>query len=633
MSTKNKKSVASQALLEMDEITSVLKEESKKSLNLLLAEAVKDALREGCDEEKDDEKDYEVIDDEKKDSADKKKKSPKKSEDEAGNPNDMMGQNGDEQPVQQPDAPNPQMGAAEMTGGKGPEQMNGSKQGQGQAPQDEIGGGEDFEGEAEPEDGASEEGWDEFSDYQVGDGNTYDLTGENDYDTVVKVYKLLNDDDQVVVKKDDNIVQLKDNEAGTEYVIDLGEVEDEGEPEEMEGEEEMPRGLNESFDDDDFAGVPEDEGYDDEDDWYNDPENNPYEPDDIFDNQEILDNDFDESDFGDEYDDESDFGDEYDDGPDFGDEYDDEPDFGDEYDDEPDFGDDFEDDEMMYESRNKKINKKNKKPMRESKNNVLFEVDLGYTDNYQDKDPIAGLSNNEPAKGKKSWHKGVPTGTAKPWAGDSKSKGDPFKTTQKVQGSVNEEDTIPNVPNVGDDMVDEANLSQSRWNDTHANANRIPAANEDEYRRKEGMKKTHKGTQYRPVGTSSTNESKEIKAIKNENKELKKAVVELRKSLNEAYITNVNLGKITKLFLENATSQKEKIEIVNRFANEAKTLEQSKMLYESIDKELKKSNKQTLNLNESSVTANGTKALNEQKIYKSDDLLKTINFMNRVLDC
>jgi tRNA nucleotidyltransferase/poly(A) polymerase len=56
-------------------------------------------------------------------------------------------------------------------------------------------------------------------------------------------------------------------------------------------------------------------------------------------------------------------------------------------------------------------------------------------------------------------------------------------------------------------------------------------------------------------------------------------------------------------------------------------------LYESINKELKKNNKGNLNLNESSVTANGTKVLNEEKVYKSPDLLKTIDFMNRVLSC
>ena len=65
MSTKNKKNLASQALLEMDAITSAIKEESKNTLNTLLAEAVRNALREGCEEEED--KEYDVVDDEQND--------------------------------------------------------------------------------------------------------------------------------------------------------------------------------------------------------------------------------------------------------------------------------------------------------------------------------------------------------------------------------------------------------------------------------------------------------------------------------------------------------------------------------------------------------------------------------------
>ena len=62
MSTKNKKSVASQALLEMDAITSAIKEESKNTLNTLLSEAVRNALRESCEEEEDKEYDIEEED-------------------------------------------------------------------------------------------------------------------------------------------------------------------------------------------------------------------------------------------------------------------------------------------------------------------------------------------------------------------------------------------------------------------------------------------------------------------------------------------------------------------------------------------------------------------------------------------
>ena len=254
--------------------------------------------------------------------------------------------------------------------------------------------------------------------------------------------------------------------------------------------------------------------------------------------------------------------------------------------------------------------------MKESKE-VLFEVDLGYTDNYQDKDPIAGLSNNEPSKSGKSWHKGVPTGTKKPWAGETKSKGKPFEKT------VNEEDETPmdmDVPmdeqkNVGG-FVQQNSVTRSE----------IPNSNGRKARN------AHQGA--KQVSGTSDNRSTmaEMKRLKDENKALKEAILAIRKNLNEAYVTNANLGKITKLFLENTTSQAEKIDIVNRFSNEAKTIEQSKTLYESIKRELNKTTTNTLNINES-VSANGSKTLNENKVYKSADLLKTIDFMNRVLNC
>ena len=122
----------------------------------------------------------------------------------------------------------------------------------------------------------------------------------------------------------------------------------------------------------------------------------------------------------------------------------------------------------------------------------------------------------------------------------------------------------------------------------------------------------------------------ENKKLKKTVKELKEAIIAIKGNLSEAYVTNANLGKITKLFLENTTSQAEKVDIVNRFSNEAKTIEQSKALYESIKREL---NKTTTNvsINESVKVEN--KELNENKVYKSEDLIKTINFMERVLKC
>ena len=574
MSTKNK-SIASQALLEMDAITSAIKEESKKSINVLLAEAVKNALRESANEDDDD---YEVQDGDddgnEKNTSDSGENNPKESSNPEMNGEDESG-NDD---MSQPQTPEPQTDGVEA----GAEEVPAAGQ-EGEEPEIPQNDGE----------GNGEEGWDEFSNYQVGDSNTYDLTGENDYDTVVKVYKLLNDEDQVVVKKDGDKLNIQDNNAGTEYIIDLG---GDDEPSGEIGSEEMPDGLNESL----LDGIdsPEYEG-----DFLDDEPLEDSNEDEFMDDQNVI---------GHEEDDPFIYGN-----------YDDHrsEEMGD-------FDDLNDEDELAGIMEGKiKNNKKVRKPMKESKE-VLFEVDLGYTDNYQDKDPIAGLSNNEPAKGMKSWHKGVPTGTKKPWAGDTKSNGEPFKNTQKVQGSVNEEDMVDNIEQ-GSEMEEQKNVGGFVQQNS-VTASNIPNSNGRKARSQRGTDVKVTGSAD-PRYSSATNESKELKSIKNENKELKKAILELRKNLNEAYITNVNLGKITKLFLENATSQEEKADIVNRFTNEAKTIEQSNTLYESIDKQLKK--KQQINLNESSATANGTKELNEQKIYKSNDLLKTIDLMGRVLNC
>lgn len=542
MSTKNKKSVASQALLEMDAITSAIKEESKNTLNTLLAEAVRNALREGCEEEED--KEYDIVDDEQNDAEDNNDDSTddaKSDVDEDGNEDLENGMN----PAQEP---------------QDPQGMQSPMQG--------------TEPQEAPVDGEGEEGWEEFSEYQTGD-NTYDLTGENDYEKVVKVYKLLKDEDQVVVKKDGDVIHLEDGAAGTEYVIDLGSEGEKPEAEAVEGEEMSTPEMN--LNESDIAGLDDEFETDDE--------------------------------FGSE-------------GDDF--------DLGTEGDSE------LDDIKATLDALQQKIdnlgggdtnniyeNRKTRKPMKESKE-VLFEVDLGYTDNYQDKDPIAGLSNNEPSKSGKSWHKGVPTGTKKPWAGETKSKGEPFEKT------VNEEDDMSMggeaMPTENEVPVDEQKNVGGFVQQNSVTRSEIPNSNGRKARN------AHQGAKQVTGTADNRSTMAEMKKLKAENKALKEAILAIRKNLSEAYVTNANLGKITKLFLENTTSQSEKIDIVNRFSNEAKTIEQSKALYESIKRELNKTNTATLNINES-VTANGSKSLNEDKVYKSADLLKTIDFMNRVLNC
>lgn len=521
MSTKNKKNIASQALLEMESLKDSIKEESKNTLKSMLADVVKDVLRESVEEDEE-EKDYEVIDDEKnaEDSDDKDTKDSEKS----GEVSEDGAMGNEEEPV---DGMDQEATEAPEMGQEG--EMNQPVDAQ----------------EAPEESGEGEDEWNNYSQYQVGD-DTYDLTGEEDYDQIVKVYKLMKDDDQVVVKKDGSTLQLQDNGTGAEYVIDLGTDDDmESSDEGYESEEMTESRMNEGSNDP--ACVPDE----------------------------------DDEDYSFEYDSDEEDSDE---------------------EDSDDYGKNFE-------------GKKSRKTMKESKERkeVLFEVDLGYTDNYQDKDPISGLSNNEPSKSGKSWEKGVPSGTAKPWASKSNDKGKPFEKT------VNEEEVDECGAACGNEpVVDESTTTSIRGQRDMGTKKHIPAP-----RKENGPKAKHH------VSTEG-NYEEVVEAYKRENKALKECILKLRNGLQEARITNVNLAKVAKLFVENTVSKEEKINILNRFDKEAKTIEQSNALYESINKELNKATvKKNLTL-ENTMKSESSNSINENK---SKDLLNTLDLIRRIENC
>ena len=71
---------------------------------------------------------------------------------------------------------------------------------------------------------SDEDEWSDFVDYKIGDdegSEEYDFTNETNPETLVRVFKLMKNDDQVSVVKDGDKVTIKDNEADTEYVIEL----------------------------------------------------------------------------------------------------------------------------------------------------------------------------------------------------------------------------------------------------------------------------------------------------------------------------------------------------------------------------------------------------------------------------
>jgi hypothetical protein len=391
------------------------------------------------------------------------------------------------------------------------------------------------------------EGWSEFDKYKVSD-DEYDFSNAED-EEIVKVYKLLKDDDQVVVTKTDDKVNIKDNETGAEYLIDLG------------GDET-----------DDVAATADTDDFGTEDDGFGDDEG-----------------------FGDEE-------------------------------------DEFEnqDDEDMNESRIFEI------ALNEYNSNV------GYTDNYQSKDVMTNPGMSEPGKNVNDWDKGVPKDSKKPWSGKKgdKSENQPF-TAEKGK-TVEEEEGMDDAV----DTVTEAAIQELKTRQEHtANVGSTSRTDGDNGNRRRKGRSFHTAQNGQETGTGdnpySNNSPKDVNVnvkvegimrkankIFNENKQLKSALMQFKHTLEEAAVTNVNLGNIIKLVMENTTSNDEKKEIIARFGNEAKTVEASNTLFENISRDLKKKSK--MNIDESREFGVNDNKINETQIYRSNDILNSLDLMHRI---
>lgn len=462
---KNKKKTVSEALLEMDKVSKALKEESKATLSSLLSEAVRQYINEEIAEEDEDEKEYSIEDD----------ATENENGDDETSVEDAGVESEEETPAEEPET--------------NTEDLN------------------------EPEEGDGEE-WSGLDDFKV-DDDTYDLTtGEKGDETLVKVYKLLKDEDQVVVKQDGDSISLKDGETGAEYVIKTGCKDETPMEEENEFEFEM----------------------------------------------------------------------------------------GDESDAESEFNNDEEDEKVM-----------------EGKE-MVYEISLGYTDNYQDKDPIQGLSNNEPSKSGKSWHKGVPTGTEKPWA----SKGSDAPFDEKT--SCNEEEMLTDI--AADDLASGEEMPVAEATNVTL-PNRRKKTKSHSMQQKDYPKVAHHDSQngdYKAL-------EEMVKKLQKENREMKAMIPQIKKSLEESTLVNMKLGRIVNLISENATTKREKKDIIIRF-NEAKSVNEINTLYESVKRELTAASaaKKTPMVENKTITADKPQVV-ETTVYQSNDLKEMLDFMKRMEKC
>jgi hypothetical protein len=84
-------------------------------------------------------------------------------------------------------------------------------------------------------------------DMDTDDEDTIDLTGASD-EEILRVFKAMNDEDGIIVKKDDDMLHLKDDNEDVEYLIQLGESEEYDELDEIYDEEDMDMDFEEEDD-------------------------------------------------------------------------------------------------------------------------------------------------------------------------------------------------------------------------------------------------------------------------------------------------------------------------------------------------------------------------------------------------
>jgi len=126
----------------------------------------------------------------------------------------------------------------------------------------------------------------------------------------------------------------------------------------------------------------------------------------------------------------------------------------------------------------------------------------------------------------------------------------------------------------------------------------------------------------------------ELKMLREKNEEYRKALNVFREKLNEVAVFNSNLAYATRLFTENSTTKKEKINILRRF-DSVESLKESKQLYKTLKDEL--AHVETKNISENverqlttTKTSGSATTLIESKTYENPQYLRIKDLMSKM---
>lgn len=126
----------------------------------------------------------------------------------------------------------------------------------------------------------------------------------------------------------------------------------------------------------------------------------------------------------------------------------------------------------------------------------------------------------------------------------------------------------------------------------------------------------------------------EVSMLREKNEEYRKALNVFREKLTEVAIFNSNLAYATRLFTEHSTTKKEKINILRRF-DDVETLKESKGLYKSIKEELTKIDSKSINESvgqkiNNTVSTGSSTTLIESKTYENPQFMRMKDLMSKL---
>jgi hypothetical protein len=417
-----------------------------------------------------------------------------------------------------------------------------------------------------------------------------DLTDASD-EEILKVFKAMGEEDGIIVKKDGNDIHLTDSDTDEEYLVKLGESEED-------------TNLDETMDLEEI-----DEMDVDTEDVIN----------------AIFSKDGDASDIEVEQDEEVMYEIEFEDDEDMMEEEDE-----DMMEEEDEDMMEQEDDDDLDESYNPR------KAVREAKSTIKPKgVGIGSGPKFTYKDKAAGGFKEDKKQGPKS----VGTGKAK----FEYKKGENMEGSSKVVKAETKEGAH------GMNKGDKSKTMKGKEDYTTKKGDTLKRKAFEKEETKEAARTygmgSKEGRGLRKGITNNRNyvygnngvkveSTQEVNMLREKNEEYRKALNVFREKLNEVAIFNSNLAYATRLFTEHSTTKKEKINILRRFDN-VETLKESKNLYQSIKGELSKTETKSMNesvgtkLNKQVSTGSST-TLIESKTYENPQFMRMKDLMGKL---